>query len=391
MPGRARPVRLLHRASVVPGRSSSAVARFIIAAILLGASPLLSQEAVPASGRSDAWRFLTSRLPLTDADLREATLRRPVARTLETADNQEVATIGVTSVDVPASFYIDQLRNVAAFKSTGRAVLAIGTFSTPATIEDVAGLSLDPTDSSTLGRCRLHSCGIQLSREAIERIHKRLGTSRGDQRARVEREFRQILVDLVNRYRDRGDGALMTYADGEHPVSTAAAFWQMVNSGPAILSRLPTLFSHLSSFPQNTLAITDTIYWSKEDLGPAVVVTVTHLAITRLSDSDRAFAAASRQIYGSHYFDSSLGITVVMDADGDDGPRSFLVYTNRSRLDALGGLWGPLKRAVVRARTRSSVRENLLAARTLVERRFERRALGRLTTEAVRAAPADLD
>jgi hypothetical protein len=359
------------------GHSPSLVARFVLAAMLLEASLLLSQEAGPAFGRSEAWRFLTSRLPLTDADLRDANQRRPVARTLDTADNQQVATIGLVSVDVPASFYVDQLRSIASFKSASRAVLEIGTFSTPATIEDVAGLSLDPRESQTLGRCRLHTCGIQLSREAIERIQRRLGTSSSDQRALAAREFRQILVDLVNRYRERGDQALMTYADAEHPVSTAAAFWQMMNSRPAILSGLPALFHHLSSFPRQTPDIADTIYWSKEDLGPSVVVTVTHLAIARLSDGDRAFAAASRQIYGSHYFDASLGITVVMDAHGDDKPRSFLAYANQSRIDALGGLWGPVKRAVVRARARSSVRENLLAARSLVETRFERRASGR--------------
>ncbi len=369
--GRDGPVSLLHRRSVVAGHTSSAVARFMLAAILLEALPLLSQEAVTASSRSDAWRFLTNRLPLTTADLREADLRGAVARSLDTLDNHEVATIGVVSVDVPARFYIGQLRNIASFKSASPAVLEIGTFSTPATIDDLAGLSLDPSQVSTLGRCRLHACGIQLSSDAIERIRRRLGASSSNQSALAEREFRQILVDLVNAYRERGDAGLMTYADTQRPVSTAAAFGQMTNSRPAILSRLPSLFRHLASFPRKTAAITDILYWSKEDLGPAVVVTVTHLAIARLSDDD-AFAATSKQIYGSHYFDSSLGITVVVDAGGDDTrPRSFLAYANRSRIDALGGFWGPLKRTVVRARTRSSVRDNLVAARALVERRFE--------------------
>ena len=164
----------------------------------------------------------------------------------------------------------------------------------------------------------------------------------------------------------------MTYADAAPPVSAAAAFGQIVHSRPAILTRLPALFRHVASFPRKTPAISDVIYWSKEDFGPAVVVTVTHLAIAPLTPSGDAFAAASKQIYSSHYFDSSLGITVVVD-DGADRkpPRSFLVYANRSRIDALGGLWGPLKRRVVRARTRSSVRDNLVAARMLVERRFE--------------------
>jgi hypothetical protein len=78
-------------------------------------------------------------------------------------------------------------------------------------------------------------------------------------------------------------------------------------------------------------------------------------------------------LQGSRYFDSSLGITVVVDAGArHERPRSLLVYVNRSRIDAIGGFWGVLKRTVVRARTRSSMRDSLAEARTLVERRFER-------------------
>jgi hypothetical protein len=361
--------------SAVGGQTSSAVARFVLAASMLEAVSLLSYQTVPASGRADALRFLTNRLPLTAADLREAELGRPVARTLDTLDKQEIATIGIVLIDVPALFYIDQLRDIASFKNASPAVLGIGTFSTPATIDDLADLSLEAGESSTLERCRPRDCGIQLSSEAIERIRRQLKSNSSDQRTVAERGYRQILVDLVNGYRERGDAALMTYADAQRPVSTAAAFGQIVNSRPAILSRLPPLFQHLSSFPRKTPGVSDIIYWSKEKLGPAVVLTVTHVAIARLSAGDNdAFAATSKQIYGSHYFDSSLGITVVVDAGNDDGgPRSFLVYANRSRIDALRGFWGPLKRAVARARTRSGVRDNLIAARTLVERRFAQR------------------
>jgi hypothetical protein len=362
-----------------------------MAVILLEACPLLSQEPGRSPGPSDdAWHFLTNRLPLTAADRRELNRGRPAARTLDTVHDREVATIGIVSMDVPASFYVEQLRRIASFKNASKAVLEIGTFSTPAVIDDLAGLSFTQSELSRLRRCRLHACGIQLSSEAIERIREPRNAS-GDQRTVAEREFRQILVDLVNRYREHGDTALMTYADAEPSVSVAAAFRQIVDSRPAILRRLPALFHHVSSFPRNTPGVSDVIYWSKEDFGPAVIVTVTHLVIAPLTPSGNAFAAASKQIYSSHYFDSSLGITVVVDEGADrKPPRSFLAYANRSRIDALGGLWGPLKGAVVRARTRSSVRDNLAAARMLVERRFETLASG-TARQGPRAQSRDRD
>jgi hypothetical protein len=80
--------------------------------------------------------------------------------------------------------------------------------------------------------------------------------------------------------------------------------------------------------------------------------------------------AASKQIYGSHYFDSSLGITILLDAGDSSVPACFLVYVNWSRLDALRGFWGGLKGAIVRSRTRSTMGSSLVEARNLVERRF---------------------
>jgi hypothetical protein len=356
--------------------ASSAVAQLALVAISLATATLSSQPTDSGFGPADAAaRFLTARLQVSAADLREVDRGRAVAQTLETADGREVATVGMIAVSVPAHFYMEQLRNIASFKSASPAVMAVGTFSTPATIDDLTGLSLDPSELNDLGRCRQHACNLQLSSDGIDRIRRRIDASRGDAPIAADRAFREILIDLVNGYRQQGDTALMTYADAERPVSVASEFREMIGSQPAILTRLPPLHSHLASFPRAASSVDDILYWSKEKLGPAVVVTVTHLAIARVSDPHvEAFAAASKQIYGSRYFDSSLGITVLVDAGARDGrPRSFLVYANRSRIDALGGFLGRLKRAVVQVRTRSSMRDSLAAARTLVERRFERR------------------
>jgi hypothetical protein len=45
-------------------------------------------------------------------------------------------------------------------------------------------------------------------------------------------------------------------------------------------------------------------------------------------------------------------------------------HVNRPRLDALGGFWGGLKRAIVRSRARSAIGSSLIEARDLVERRY---------------------
>jgi hypothetical protein len=213
---------------------------------------------------------------------------------------------------------------------------------------------------------------MQLSADALERVRQEVAWSRSDAVATTNSIFRQVLVDLVNRYREIGDAGLMTYADSDRPLSLSTEFRSMVASRPAILERFPALHRHLLEYPRGAAnGVEDIVYWSKEKMGPAVIISVTHMAMTRLAEGpDGSFAAASKQIYGSHYFDSSLGITVVLDEAGDGNPRMIMAYVNRSRLDALGGFWGGLKRTIVRSRTRSAMSDSLLKARDLVERRF---------------------
>lgn len=316
-----------------------------------------------------AHQFLADHLQLGAGDFRELDRGQPVTRSLQAVDGREVATLGVVRIGVPAAFYIDQLRDIVAFKREGAGVRQIGAFSNPAIVDDVAGLSLDDGDLESLSQCRPRDCKVQLSADAVERVRRDVPWGNPEAKAVAERTMRAMLVDVVNQYRNAGDAGLVTYVDADRPLSLASEFRSMVASPPAVLERFPNLHRHVMEFPRDTPAsIDDIVYWSKEKMGPVVIMSVTHLAITRLRDGlGGAFAAASKQIYGSHYFDSSLGITIVLD-DGERG--ALLAYVNRSRLDALRGFWGGLKRTIVRSRTRSAMGSSLVEARNLVERRF---------------------
>jgi hypothetical protein len=213
---------------------------------------------------------------------------------------------------------------------------------------------------------------VQLSDDAVQRFQRQVPWRTAQAAAVANQTMREVLVDLVNTYRIAGDAGLMTYVDAKQPVSLADEFRSMIAAPPAVLQRVPELHRHVLEFPAASPAVEDIVYWSKEKMGPAVILSVTHLAIARLDSlPTAAFAAASKQIYGSHYFDSSLGVTILVDDGRDDRAGAYLVYVNRSRLDALGGFWGGLRRTIVRSRTRSSMATSLVEARDLVERRFQ--------------------
>jgi hypothetical protein len=106
--------------------------------------------------------------------------------------------------------------------------------------------------------------------------------------------------------------------------------------------------------------VSEFLYWSIETFGLKPVTSITHVSI--YVQPERT-VVASKQIYASHYFDASLGLTAALDDPGAvSGPGMYLLYLNRSRIDLLSGFFGGLRRAVLRGRLRDGMRRNLVDA-----------------------------
>jgi len=366
--------RPLPLASLVVVLLATAGARTVPAGVSAAEEPVTAQAFVSSLG-------------LGALDLREVDRRGALTRSLPVSDGREIATAGVVKLQVPPAFYIDQLKDIVGFKRS-EAVLQIGTFSNPARMEDVAGLTLPPDDLTGLRDCRVHSCPVQLSRTAIAQFAERVQWN-GAAAEGANAVMRQVLVDLVNEYRTRGGSGLMEYHDRRHPLSAATEFKAMVADPPTHLHKFPSLYRHILNFPSSPAAgVDDLIYWSQEKVGLERVISVTHLAFAPVNSPPVVTAVGSRQIYGSHYFDASLGLTLLLQ-DATVGPEvCYLLYINRSRINALGGVFGALKRGVVRSRTRSAVAEHLTHARTMVERRYAETRTAASTPQPRRAATA---
>ncbi len=344
--------------------SRRAVPLALVSLVLVTMMPAFAQR----TSRGAAESFLSEQFHFDAGDFRELDERRAVMRALPASDGREVAMVGVVRMRVPPAFYISQLRAIETFKRD-EAVLAIGIFRRPASPADAAALTLDPEDVERLQRCRPGSCKVQLSEDALRRFHAEVRWDTPQAAADANRLMRDLLAGMVDRYRQAGDDGLMTYADGDQPLSVAAQFHALLESGSAILRRFPALYRYMIDYPRAQPAeVDDVIYWSKEKMGPAMVVGVTHLAIAPLSGSSPAvFAVASKQLYATHYFDASLGLTILLTDDAAPDSASYLVYVNRSRLDILGGFWGGLKRPIVRSRARASAANHLIQVRDRVE------------------------
>jgi hypothetical protein len=335
------------------------MALVVLAVIVLGACVASGASAQP----EDTLAFLRSHFRFSPGELRDLAQGRAAVRALETTDGREIAIAGTVRVPISPAEYVRQLRDIVEFKRH-EAVQQIGIFHHPPRVSDMAGLTLDRDHLDDLRKCRVDDCDVQLSRAAILRVSSEIDWSNPAAAVQANQVFRNILTEQVARYLEAGDTALMTYENDHHPLVVADEFRAMVEAPPALLQQFPPLEQHVRSFPRvRAPAAEDVIYWSKENVGPKVIISVTHMVIAPVSDGGPVvFAAASKQLYGSHYFDSSLGLTLLL-RDTDPGS-TVLVYVNRSRIDALSGFLGGLKRAIVRSRGRSAMADTLTRIRT---------------------------
>ena len=83
----------------------------------------------------------------------------------------------------------------------------------------------------------------------MERFQQESPWRASDPVAATSRVMQTVLVDMVNAYRESGDGTLMTYADARVPVSVADEFRAMITSSPAMLARFPSLHQHSCTSP----------------------------------------------------------------------------------------------------------------------------------------------
>jgi hypothetical protein len=340
-------------------------------AVPLAAAVALFSLPGDARERVSAQAFLGDVFSVTAADLTRIDAGRVVSRTLDSANRREVATLGVVRIKITPEYYVEKLRDIVEFKKSD-AVLQIGTFSQPPTLSDVAGVTLDEADFRLLRGCRVGDCGVRLPAEAINRFRAEVDWRHADARERALLLMRRILVDYVTAYMRSGAAASVRYADQSDPVDLDREVRGLVGGDKSGWPQFPGLARHVLDFNGTaTPGTTDVIYWSKEKVASRNVVSVTHLAIAHTAaDSAAEYAVASKQIYGTHYFDASLGLTVLLRDATSATPAIYVAYLNRSRIDLFDGLFGGVTRNIVSGKARGTVSEHLGHVQQRLERQF---------------------
>jgi hypothetical protein len=226
---------------------------------------------------------------------------------------------------------------------------------------DLAALHIDDGDVKLLRSCRVEDCEVRLPSDTIESLRKGIDWRAPDAPGKASGLVRQMLVDYAVRYRQSGAEAVMEYADRRPRLNVAGEFASLMDSDAITTAYAGRLRQHLLDYPRSSVEkATDFVYWSKERVRGRPVISMTHVAtVAAVDDSPVAFAIGSKQIYAMHYFDASLGLTLLVPDPVAAGTATYVIYLNRSRIDLFDGVLGGVARRIVAGRAKGLVAEQL--------------------------------
>jgi hypothetical protein len=326
---------------------------------------LLAQTPQP-----EPYTFLRKQLSFSSAELSTLESGKVVVKLPKTSETREVAAFAITRVDVTRESFVEQIRDIANFKRSER-VLQIGKFSSPPRLEDLAGLTLDQVDIDAIKACRVKDCGFKMSAKFMDRFRKEVDWTSANYRAKVTELVREMMLDHAESYLKWGNAALGKYDDKSYSLALADELRPLLKPASFMYGYPPEFQKYLEEFPQGrpeNAVVEDFLYWSKEDFGLKPVTSMTHVTIYRSSDGNGSdVIVSSKGIYGSHYLDSSLGLTAFVQTLAPHPPRSYLIYVNRSRTDALRGLFGGWKRSLISGRIRDGAGKSMEAVKLKLE------------------------
>jgi hypothetical protein len=312
-----------------------------------------------------------TRARTADPDLRKALAERaafdadqiaalergePVAKLIPSKDPREVAVCGVIEIPSDPETALKAFQLSLSLKKNS--ILQSGKFTNLPRVEDLASLTLSDADIADLKMCTVGDCKVKLSAAMIHRFQKSIDWKAIDYKEQANQLFRLMIVEYVTTYLQRGDAALIEYADQRAGVPLAREQESLLTNLLYVNDKAPEFVHHLKAFPRSTEPVEHSLSWAKINFGlkPVLVITDVSTYRSHVNGAPRVLVV-SKQIYANHYFDASLSLTAAI-AD-QTRTKSDLLYVNHSRVGALASSFSKFKHKIVERRATEDLK-NLL-------------------------------
>ena len=257
---------------------------------------------------------------------------------------------------VKFAFDMERLRRLPGY-------LAVGKFSPSPSAEEMEGFTLEPDDIKNLRHCTPGACNIQLTEGTMREFQKSLDWSKADIAGQVNRQIKNMAVELLRRYQEQGNRGLGSYHDQTQPFDIDAQMRSLLGRYPALAQYLPDLSRHLLDYPQTKPPAAQSMhFWERVDFGMRPTLRLNH-AIAYQSNGPKGWAhvVAVKQLYASHYFQWALDLTACVKEGGTapTGKGFYLITMKGSTQQGLTGFTGSILRRIIVSKTRY-VQEGLL-------------------------------
>ena len=280
----------------------------------------------------------------------------PVTKLIPSSDPREVAVCGAIEIPSDPETALKAFQLSLSLKLNS--ALQSGKFTNPPRIEDLASLTLSDTDIADLKTCTVGDCKLKLSAAMIHRFQKGLDWNATDYKEQANQLFRLMIVEYVTGYLQRGDAALIEYADQNQRVPLVREQELLLKNLLYFKDTAPEFVRHLKGLPRSSVPVERSLTWAKINFGLKPVLVITDMSTYRSEvDGVPRVLVLSKQIYANHYFDASLSLTAAI-AD-QTGTKSYLLYVNQSRAGALAGSFSKIKHHVVESRATEDLKHLL--------------------------------
>lgn len=317
----------------------------------------------------DLYGFLKKYIDFSDKEFSRMKSGAVVVKLIDTRVEREVAAFGIMRVNITMDKFVNNLTNHDLLIESST-VLESGEFSNPPVVSDIQNLTLDPGDLKAIKTCKIGDCDFKLSAKAIEQLHTEIDRSAPENKGHILMLLRKMMVGYVQSYLTAGNAAMAVYHDKKYPLPLVKEFHDLLRESPYLYVYQPKFHDYLENYPQIKLPGTDGfIYWAKEDFGAKrQVISLSHIVIYHPPERKIAdVLIASKQLFASHYFEASFGITALANDPDDGEPGFYLIHLNRSRLDVLRHP----KFGFIKNRIKNGIRELLQKKMVAVKKKAE--------------------
>ncbi len=221
------------------------------------------------------------------------------------------------------------------FAKTSDSYKGFGRFSKPARVGDVSSLGFPEDDIEILPDCVVGECKFKLDRQEIDAL-KTIDWKQKGAGDLFTKRFVGWVADYVDSYEQRGNAALIEYADKPKPVKVATTIESIAGQFSLFGHYSPSLVASLTAPPgSEDPGIDAKLVWALKDFGyrPTFAIEQVHFGPGEgLGGLQSVFAFNT--LYANHYLAGRIQVGAVVDGEKAFGvPGHFILLVDRIEFD----------------------------------------------------------